>query len=118
MIMKKSHRFLFLGADVEVAQTGPDSFQDVWTDPVNDDTGTATNLTGNVRITLPGQITSCETSVSWPSPGDGLVDLAPAVLEALDQVDPRQEDQTLRELRHAVEKYLAAVHDEGDTLGA
>jgi hypothetical protein len=111
--MKKSHSFLFLGGDVEVVQVGPDSFEDVWTDPESGDKITAKNLTANVRIKLPGQSASYETRVPWPAAGEALVELAPAVLEALDYVDPHQDDNSLRDLCRAVEEYLEALGEDG-----
>lgn len=43
----------------------------------------------------------------WPAQGDGLVELAPAVLEAVKMADPDESDNVLRHLRHTVEAFLS-----------
>lgn len=105
MTMKKSPRFLFLGRDVEAVQTGSVSYPDVFTGPVSDGEITAAANTDKVWIRLPGREDSYETSMPWPRPTDGLVQIAPAVLEAV-KADRDQNDNVLRQLRQELDAFL------------
>lgn len=102
---KLSPRFLFCGASVKAVQDGPDSFHDILPAPGGD--LTAANGSRKVNIQLPGRGVWYETSMDWPSSGEGLVEIAPAVLEALDKADPHQSDNTLRQLRDHVVDFLS-----------
>ncbi|WP_173079824.1 hypothetical protein [Phytohabitans rumicis] len=113
-MIKKSPRFLFLGSDVEAVAIGPDSYKDVFSGPADGGAITASGVGGQVWIYLPGRDEPYETSMAWPGPGEHLLEIAPAVLEAVVQADPNQSDNVLRQLRHEVEAYMSAVNDQHD----
>jgi hypothetical protein len=113
-MIKKSPRFVFLGNDVEAVPIGPDTYKDVLSSRADGDTVTASGLGGQVWIRLPGREEPYETSMAWPAPGEPLLEVAPAVLEALVEADPDESDNVLRQLRREVEAYMSAADDQHD----
>ncbi len=110
-MIKKSPRFLFLNNGVETVQVGADRFQDVFSGPASTGEIAASTGPGKVWIRLPGDDISYETSMASPTPEQGLVEIAPAVLEAVKQADPDQNDNVRRQLRRELEAFLSNNDD-------
>ncbi len=104
--IETSPRFVYLGGPMEAYEAGPDEVLDVFRLSNGDGVGHASQFVRKVRIRLPGG-EPVVTSLEWPQPGTSRpVEIAPAVLEALDQADPDEDDNVLRALRSEVEGFL------------